>query len=545
MNFKGEVMRPYGPAFFLVLAFAMGGLRAPLPWLTFGVLFLAWFARSASFSLSGSWAAAVFFSWLGAAAVFSPEPAASLAAFSRYAVFGLLFFSAARAESGEDAWLGAVLCLGAAAAGALLFQRFTSAAPTGLIGLNPNYSAAFCAAAFPAALLAVTGPAWKKEKIYYSLLALLLAGGLLASGSRGALLAAFLAAAAGLGALRRWRSLAALLLLAAALAALLPASAWESLLKFSDPRAFARPQLWASALRAAAASPLLGWGPGLFGEVFELFKFPFFDGISYYGHSTLHAHSEVLNLAAEAGFPAAALFLLAAGSALLTGGVKKLPLKLCALAAFLQGGADMIFYSGAVSLLFWGSLGFSAERQAGESLSWRLKTVLAALCLAGLFLGAVRVYVPGGEERFLAASGAEYEAGGSQALGLALRRRAARDNPNNALIAESEGRALAAAGDQRGAEAAFGRALALEPFFSRARLGLAGVYGAAGRAAEACRELELSARRPPAAPRNEYQLALLLQDGAALGRLNKDLCVKKKTGSATAPVRKAPRKATK
>ena len=539
MKFSPAAARPYAPAFFLVLAFALGGLRAPLPWLAFGVLFLAWFLRSAACSLSGSWSAALFFSWLGAAAVFSPEPAASLAVFSRYAVFGLLFFSAAGDGSGEDAWLNAVLWLGAALAGALLLQRFFSGAPAGLIGLNPNYSAAFCAAAFPAAVLAFTGPVGKKEKIYYSLLALLLAGGLLASGSRGALLAALAAVAAGLGVLRRWRSLAGLAIASLALAAFIPAPAWEGLLKFSDPRAFARPQIWASAFHAAAASPLFGWGPGLFGEVFEIFKFPYFDGVSFYGHSTLHAHSEVLNLAAEAGFPAAALFLLAAGSVLLTGGVKKLPLKLCALAVLIQGGADMIFYSGAVSLLFWGSLGFSAERSAGEVLPGRFKAAAAALCLAGLVLGAVRLYGPGGEERFLEASGAEYEAGGGQALGLALRRHSALNNPLNAFVAEAEGRALAAAGDLGGAEAAFVKALELEPLFSRARLGLAGVYGSSGRAEEACRELALAARRPAAGPRNEYQLALLLQDGAVFQRLNKDLCVKKKTGSATAPGLKA------
>lgn len=540
MKFSPAAARPYAPAFFLVLAFALGGLRAPLPWLAFGVLFLAWFARSGAVTFSVNRAAGLFFLWVGAAAFFSPEPAASLAVFARYAVLGLLFYSAAGDGSGEDAWLGAVSLLGAACAVVLLFQRFFSPAPSGLLGLNPNYSAVFCAAAFPAALLAVTGGGGRKEKIYYSMMALLLAAGLLASGSRGALLAAFAASAAGLGALRRWRPLGALVIACLAAAAFLPVQAWEGLLKFSDPRAFARPQLWASAYRAAAASPLFGWGPGLFGEVFERFKFPYFDGVSFYGHSTLHAHSELFNLAAEAGFPAAVLFLWAAGSALLAGGVKKLPLKLCALAALLQGGVDMIFYSGAVSLLFWGSLGFSSGSSEGKKISWRSRSALAALCLAGLALGAARLYVPGGEERFLEASGAAYEAGGGQALGLALRRHSALNNPFNAFIAEAEGRALAASGNLPEAEAAFQRALALEPFFSRARLGLAGAYGAAGRPGEACRELALSARRPPAPPKNEYQLALLLQDGPAFERLNKDLCAKKKTGSAIAPGRKTP-----
>ena len=538
MKLAPAAARPYAPAAFLVLGFALGGLRAPVQWLAFGVLFLAWFARSGAAAFSVNRYAGLFFLWVGAAAVFSPEPAASLAVFARYAALGLLFFSAAGDGSGEDAWLGAVSLLGAVCAGVLLFQRYFSPAPAGLLGLNPNYSAAFCAAAFPAALLAAAGPGARKDKIINSLLVLLLAGGLLASGSRGALLAALAAAAAGLGVLRRWRSLASLVIVVLALAALLPSSAWENLLKFSDPRAYARPRIWTAALQAAWASPLLGWGPGLFGEVFELFKFPYFDGVSYYGHSTLNAHSEVLNLAAEAGFPAAALFLAAAGSALFTGGVKKLPLKLSALAVLIQGGADMIFYSGAVSLLFWGSLGFSSESAGAEKISRRAGSVLAALCLGGLVLGAARFYAPGGEERFLEVSGAEYEARGGQALGLALRRHSSLNNPTNAFVAEAEGRALAAAGNLRAAEAAFRRALELEPLFARARLGLAGVYGSTGRAAAGCSELALAARPPGAVPHNEYQLALVLQDGAAFDSLNKDLCVKKRTGSATAPGRK-------
>lgn len=537
MKLSPGAARPYVPALFLALALALGGLRAPLPWLTFGVFFLAWFAWSAPAAVSFDRPAPYFFLWLGAAALFSPEPGATLPVLCRYAVLGLLFFSAE--EAGENAWLKTVLGLGSVLAAVLLYQRFSASGPAGLIGLNPNYSAAFCAGAFPAALLALTGEGGRKEKAFYSLLVLLLACGLLASGSRGAGLAAVAAAAAGLGFTRRWRALAALLLLPLALAALLPGHALEGWLKLSDPRAFARPLIWASSFKAAAASPLLGWGPGLFGEIFELFKFPYFDGIAFYGHSTLHAHSELLNLAAEAGFPAAVLFALAAGAALLAGGPKKLPLKLCALAVFLQAGTDMIFYSGAVSLLFWGSLGFAAERPAGAAaLSGRVKLFLAALCLAGLALGAARFYRADAAARFVLAAGAQYEAGGGQALGPALWRHSALSNPRNAFVAESEGRAEAGAGDLRAAEAAFARALELEPFFSRARLGLAGVYGAEGRAPEACRELALVARPPGTVPRNEYQLALVLQDGAAFDRLNKNLCAKTRTGGATAPGRK-------
>ena len=108
---------PYAPAFFLAFAVAAGGLRNPADWLLFGFIFLPWAALSRpGFTFAGPAAPLLFFSWLAAAAVFSPGPAASLGVFSRYAVFSLLFFYAASSEAGRDVWLAAVLGLGAAAA---------------------------------------------------------------------------------------------------------------------------------------------------------------------------------------------------------------------------------------------------------------------------------------------------------------------------------------------------------------------------------------------------------------------------------------------
>ena len=42
-------------------------------------------------------------------------------------------------------------------------------------------------------------------------------------------------------------------------------------------------------------------------------------------------------------------------------------MKLCAFALLVQGSFDMVFYSGAVSLLFFGSLGFSADRHQPDA----------------------------------------------------------------------------------------------------------------------------------------------------------------------------------
>lgn len=527
--------RPYPHWLFLALAIAAGGLRSDGGWLLFGMVFLGWFAlRAEGFSAAGLRAPVMFFAWLLAAAVFSPDPAASAGIFAGYAVLGAVFFSSAAHEEGAAGWLGAVRAIGAAAAAFLLVQRAAAGPVTGFIGGNPNYSAAFCAAALPAALLAAAASGEKKRRLLNAALAVLLAAGLLASGSRGALLAAFTAACAGLYLAGFRRSMAVLMLAALAALVLLPREMLEGLFKFSDPRAFARPRLWAAALQAAAARPLLGWGPGLFERAFEIFKFPYFDGVSYFGHGTLHAHGELFNLAAEAGFPAALFFLAAAAGGLLCGGREKLPLKLGALAVFLQGSADMIFYSGAVGLLFWGSLGFAVSGGgASFAPAKRTRAALAALLLAALAL-APAAGILSGQKDFLYSSYAEARSGKNKALTLALLRSVALDKPRDPFTAGAEGRALAAAGDFEGAAASFRYALALEPYYAAARVGLAGALGAAGRPGECSAELLRLEARPALSAVNDYQRALLAYDRAGLLKLKKDLCVKKKTGGATA-----------
>jgi O-antigen ligase len=537
MSLRSAVARlpQAAPAFFLALAIMSGGLRSPAQWLFFGALFLCWFVLwGAKPAASGPEAPLLFFAWLAAAALFSPEPLVSIGFFARYAVLGLLFFSAVSAEAGAGAWLLAVYGAGSVAALMFLMERGAGLPALGLIGGNPNYSAVFCAAAFPAATLGVSVPGGSRRPAY-ALLALLLAAGIAASGSRGAALAAFLAVAAGLGLAGRWRWLGGLLVAAAAAAVFLPSPVWVGVLKFSDPRAFARPSLWGSALRAAAASPLLGWGPGRFDKVFEIFKFPYFDGVSFYGHSTLHAHGELFNLAAEAGFPAAAFFLLAAAQALVSGGVKKLPLKLCALAALLEGGVDMIFYSGAVALLFWGSLGYGAESRPAGKTRRPLWAALAVCCLAGLALPSVQRFMDG-SQAFAAAAYGEASAGNDPVLAMALLKSAQLDNPKDPFIAEAEGRGLAALGDLSGAGAAFNRALALEPGFAGAKLGLARVDAALGRSAQACSELPVP--YGGLEPDGRYQAAIAALDMKELERLKKEICSSRKTGGATAPGRK-------
>lgn len=516
---------PYMPGFLLVLAAALGGLRSATAWLVFGALFMAWFVRSGrSPSAAGREYGLLFFCWLAAAALFSTDISVSLPVLARCAVFAALFFSAERGDA--KGWLQGVLGLGLAAALFFVAQKALGLQAAGFIGANPNYSAVFAAAAFPAALLLGAEAAGRRRALFLAL-AVLLAAGILISGSRGALAAAFFAGAAGLWLSGRRRALAVYLLAAAAAAALLPASLLEGTLKFHDPRAFERPRLWGAALQAAAASPLLGWGPGFFEKAFELFKFPYFDGVSFYGHSTLHAHGELFNLAAEAGFPAALLFCAAAASALFSGGRRELALKLALLAVFLQGAADMVFYSGAVSLLFWGTLGVLSAGEAPRAGGFAGKAPAAAAVLAGLaaafFFPAARQAMPPG--RYPEAQ-------------LAAARLEALERPFNPVPEAAAGDLLYKAGDAAGAEAAYRRALALEPNFVSARLGLAAVYGGTGRRGEGCAELGLARKASALKGDTGYQKAMTFLDAEADKRLEKELCGKKKTGGATAPGRK-------
>lgn len=81
------------------------------------------------------------------------------------------------------------------------------------------------------------------------------------------------------------------------------------LFKLDDPKAYYRIDIWISSFKAFISSPFLGYGSNSFEYVFEKFKFPFFDGLSYYNHSTFHSHNELLNIAVENGILSLILYL--------------------------------------------------------------------------------------------------------------------------------------------------------------------------------------------------------------------------------------------
>lgn len=556
----GSDKRYFLPAVFLPLAAALGGLRAWGSLAAFSALFLvylAFFDEDFSFSGLGVWG--LLAAWLAAAVAFSPEPLNSFCQFSRYLLlFSFFVFSSRRALAARRAWAWSVFLLGAAAAGLSIYEGVLGLASGSVLGLNPNYSSAFMAAALAgtAALLFRAGD--KTARLSAAAGLTLYSAGLLASNSRGGLLAALAALFYLLCLKKAWRPL--LYFTAALLFAivLLPREQFGWFLKLDAPLSLERLKIWRAAIGAIGGSPLFGYGPGLFERVFEAFKFPFYNGISYYGHSTPHAHSELLNLAAEAGIPAACLFAWGWGRAVFTaddGDRWGTALKVFAVALFAQSLVDIIFYSGALQLFFFGTLGLLA---AGKGLPAdppgarvrALSLLLACWCAAfvlrsgferaracSLAAGAAPAareacfkkavaFAPGDGALLEAAIPLSLEVYGNYAYTAALAGNAAVKRPRDPFPLFARAQAFYMAGALRPAKAEFYRVLAVEPAFLRARLRLAGILAAEknypGAAAELRRiEAELGKNGP--APRTAYDRELHTLPAAPYAKIKEEI----------------------
>jgi O-antigen ligase len=538
--------RYFIPAVFLPLAAVLGGLRDWGFLAAFSAVFLIYlffFDEDFSFSGLGVWGALA--AWLAAAVAFSPEPLNSSWQFSRYLLlFSFYIFSSRRALPARRAWVWAVFLLGAVAAGFSVYEYLTGAGSGSVLGLNPNYGAAFMAAALAGAAVLLPAAGNKKSGILLLAALALLSAGLLASNSRGGLLAA-LAALFYLACLKRsWRTLFYLtagLLLAAVL---LPKAQLGWILKLDSPFSLERFKIWRAALDAIAGSPLFGYGPGLFERAFEVFKFPFYNGVSYYGHTTLHAHSELLNLAAEAGIPAAVLLAWGWGRAVFAapdGDHWGTALRAFAVALFVQACVDIIFYSGALQIFFFGTLGLLAaggERPAAAPGLRVAALSLLLVCWCAAFLPkfafernkicalsagsapAAReaclkkalVFAPGDADLLAAAVPLSLEVYGNYAYTAALAGEAAVKRPVDPFPRFARAQAFYMAGAYGPAKEEFYKVLAVEPAFLRARLRLAEILAAEknypSAAAELLRIKELLAKPGPA-PRSAYDRELL------------------------------------
>lgn len=508
MNDIRGAARPYLPAIFLLLGAALWGLRYWGALAAFAAVFficLAFFEDDFSVSGLGVWGLLVC--WLAAGLAFSPEPLNSFRSFFRYFLFFIFFiFSRGSGRAARGPWIFSVFCLGVLASAVSLIEVFLGSGPGGLAGVNPNYGAAFMAAALAGAAAALFDPACRKEKLLAGAGLVFLSAGLLASNSRGGLLALL---AALLYLMWMKKALRPALYLAAAsliVPTILSGSLLSWLLKLDNPHSLERLRIWHTALEGIAAAPLFGSGLGLFGRVFEFFKFPFYDGVSYFGHYTPHAHSEFLNLAAEAGIPAACLLVWAWGRAVFTadgGDKREITLKVFSVALFVQASVDIIFYSGALQLFFFGTLGLLAAGREPALTPAGSRTRILVLsfllvCWCAVFiphfkferdkvcaldpgrepsvrqacLAKAAVFAPGDPALLSAAAPLALAISGNRAYAAALAGEAKLSRPKDPFPMFDRAEAFLMAGAASAAKAELYGALALEPAFVRARLRL-------------------------------------------------------------------------
>ncbi|MBI4656004.1 MAG: O-antigen ligase family protein [Elusimicrobia bacterium] len=439
-----EKAEPYGLPFFLCLSMFLGGLRTSQSWFLFSILFslyVVFFKNKIKFCDSGPWL--FFLVWLLAASVFSVDILNSFGQFGRYLMYAL-FFAIASNQSGNKnsvfAWKAVLVSAGFVSAFMVWLQFLLGKPLTGFLYPNPNYTAAVIVSGLCFLLPVSFKNGSLKLKVFASALTLFLVATLVLINSRGAYAALALALFVFFLYEKKYFGLFGFAVFGILLLALIPENILNIALKTGDVNSFQRLNIWNTALETTKEYPFFGIGPGCFEKAFLMFKFPAFNGVSYYGHHTHHAHSEILNLSSEAGLPAAVLFLFAFAQILRASGRNRAALsaigaesaangrnraalsaigaesaangrnraalsaigaesaangrrtdslKIVAIALFSQACFDVIFYLGSISMIFWGTLGYCLERRGetekdeGQSMS-RVRALIAVFfILAG------------------------------------------------------------------------------------------------------------------------------------------------------------------
>lgn len=305
------------PLICLFGGFLAGGLRDPLSWTAVGaVIWLTALAFPFSWppapdlKLWGLW-----LGWSALSLLASDQPFKGVFSFCRWLTI-IVFFAMIRSywkEEDHERWLEGLPFLGFVLGFAVLFVEIPGYPMVGLLPPYYNYTT-FILAALSAAALGVlerfsVSIGDRKTWIFAVLLLFCLAIILIAH-SRSGLWAISAAVAAWLVRRRKIRLLLGLLLALPVLTALLSPEFISRFAKQDTVGGFKRLQIWKTSLQITADHPLLGEGPGNFEQGFTRHNFP--SGFaSRYGLVSNHAHSEVLEVAAETGWVGLGLFLAA------------------------------------------------------------------------------------------------------------------------------------------------------------------------------------------------------------------------------------------
>jgi O-antigen ligase len=362
-------LNPSGALLLPLFALAAGGLRSPWSFAAGALLLFGALAGQRNLR-ADSPTARLWFAWLlwsALSASLSAEPIRGLADLApRLCGVGVFLLALSSDRERERPAFDALLLAGVVAlVGAAALVRVPGFTGVGVLYPYYNYTAAFAALGFVFALASLRS-AHRAVAILAGVAAAASGAWLLASGSRGGLLAA------GVGTLVwLWRSGArktavASSLAAAAALAFLFASA-SPVLKLDRPWANLRPKLWKASVSVAADSPWIGEGPGQFDRGFLRHNFPASaeEAPTRYGLVSAHAHSEPLQELAETGVPGLLLLLLALFASLVSGWKRTDgpdPLIPACAALLTHGLFDNIFNLPALEWLFFAMLGLSASR---------------------------------------------------------------------------------------------------------------------------------------------------------------------------------------
>ena len=336
-----------------------------------------------------------FLGWVALSLSASPQPLTGLIVLSRWMTFAA-FFALAASKWGKDQrrwwfWgLGGCSLILAAASFVIHDPAYS---PVGILPPYYNYTAFVEAAFFSAALTACLHRDGLRGAARWACgaLAAVALAQIFYCCSRGALAAA--ACGAGVVAFRNFprRRLISFILALIAAGGL----AFMTLAKWPAIHAFKRPQIWKAAVTIAWENPVLGAGPGEFADAFLKHNFPSGFGEGNYSYRAEHAHSEVLEAAAEFGWPGLVLLLIALGTSVRRGAKEsswiRQSAKAACLAMSVQCLIDNMFQLPALGLLYVSSLAVWRGEEAGEEVpgaGWR------ALALAGLALAALS-WIPG------------------------------------------------------------------------------------------------------------------------------------------------------
>lgn len=352
------------PAFLLILSLSLGGLREFNEWMVFGAILLCviLFIREIPIKNLGLWA--VFGAWLSVSVFFSKAPLNSFWQLSQYLLCFLFFCLASSAKKEPAIKIWTIFIFLFSFAGAIsVFNHELARGGALILPKNPNYTAAFLSAASAALVLLIAHFRSVKARLSAAAPLIVFVAAMLLINSRGALVAFLMSSVLILAYYKRYRFLALSLLLMAMAAVFLPSDLISRFLKLSDPRAFERINIWRTAFEGIFTHPVWGQGLGGFEQLYSYLKLPVFDGVSYFGHSGRHAHSEILNIAATSGIFGGLVFLAAFMGSLKLKEDQSVYVNLArvfAITVFFQSCFDMVFYLGSVKLLFFGSLGLIA-----------------------------------------------------------------------------------------------------------------------------------------------------------------------------------------